>query len=347
MKIAIITSPFIKVFPGIEHTPFSISSIAYNLSEELVKRGHKISLFATADSITSACVPKGLIKSTDPLIKNIACNSAIYEKLCAEHFKKVIAIADQFDIINSHDNDFIPYSRLTNTQTVSTMHGPAVSKKENLRFNNEKMIALSNNQKEKNSCLHFVGVAYNGIKINDYPLNPKNSNYLAWLGRITPLKGTIEAVKAAKRAGMKIVLAGNLDPSAKEYAKTVLEEIKKSKGNAEFIGEAGKEKKINLLSNAAAVLMPIKWEEPFGLVALEAMACGTPVIAFNKGALPEIVKNKKTGFLVKNIAEMAEAIKAVEKISRHACRKSVEVKFTVEKMAERYEKIFTKVVKNS
>lgn len=339
MKIAVVSSYFVRLFPGIDHTPYSISAIAYNAAEEFVKQGHKVTLFATSDSETSAVLPKNLLKSTD--LKNIHPKSRSYKKLFEKYFKNIVAQGENFDIIHNHNNDFIPYSRMTATPTITTMHGPRVSNKKNLIYHNEKMVAISENQKENNSSLNFAGVVHNGIKTEDFEFNENAGDYFAWLGRITPIKGAMKAIKAAKNAKVKLILAGNLDKNEKSYTKKVFAEIKSNPELLKYIGEVGKKDKMELLRNARATLMPIRWEEPFGLVAVESLACGTPVIAFNRGGLPEII-NKKTGFLVKNTSQMAKAMAQTDKISRKNCRERAEKNFTVEKMAKGYEKIFYK-----
>lgn len=344
MKIAIVTANIIKLFPGIDHTPYSISAIAYNLSEELIKKGHDISLFATGDSITSARVPEGILKSTDARVKNAFKNANLYKKLKKYHFENVISKSCDFDIIHSHDNDFIPYARFTSTPVITTMHGPKVSKKENLICHNEKMVAISKNQKEKNPGLNFVGIVHNGIKVEDFKFNNSPGEYLAWLGRINPLKGALEAIEAAKKNHVKLIMAGNIDENEKNYTKKVFSEIKNNPELLKYIGEVGKNEKIELLSNARATLMPVCWEEPFGLVAVESLACGTPVIAFHRGGLSEII-TKKTGFLVKTTAQMAKAVTQIDKISRKNCRERVEKNFTVERMADKYEKLYIDVIK--
>ncbi|MFH1187634.1 MAG: glycosyltransferase family 4 protein [bacterium] len=343
MKIAIVTSCFIRLFPGIDHTPNSISAIAYNIAEELKKRGYEVTLFATSDCETSCYLPKGLLKSSN--FKKIKVNSFLYKNLFEKHFKNVIAQSGKFDIIHSHSNDFIPYSRLiTKAPTITTMHGPRVSKKENLIYHNEKMVAISKDQKKNNPELNFVGVVHNGIKVKDFKFNKCSDNYVAWLGRIHPIKGAMEAIAAAKKAKVKLIMAGNLDKSENDYTKKIFAEIKKNPKLIKYIGEIGKKEKIKLLSNARATLMPIRWEEPFGLVAVESLSCGTPVIAFNRGGLSEII-NKKTGFLVRNTTEMAKAITKADKISRKNCRERAEKKFTIEKMADGYERIYANILK--
>ncbi|TRZ78403.1 glycosyltransferase family 4 protein [bacterium] len=343
MKIAVVTSCSIKLFPGIDHTPLSISAITYNLTEELVKMGHDVTLFATSDSITSAKLADNLLKSTDHKLKNFNYNNPIHNKLLHQHFEKAVLQGDNFDIIYGDTEDIIPYSKLTPTPTVVTMHGPSISKAR-LFFKNEKIIALSKNQIQNNPDLNFIGMVYNGINISNFIYNDTPDDYLVWLGRITPIKGTLEAIEVAKKAGKKLILAGNIDNNEKEYVDRILQEVQKNK-LLEYVGEVDMNEKNHLLKKAIATLMPIQWEEPFGLVAIESMACGTPVIAFNRGALPEIIQDKKTGFIVKTEKEMIDAVKNIDKIDRQICRQHIERSFTIQKMAEKYDKIFKQIIK--
>lgn len=345
MKIAIITSCSIRLFPEIDHTPFSISAITYNLAEELTKRGHDITLFATSDSITSAKLAKNLFKSTDPILKNFSYENPNHNKIHHAHLEKAVEESEKFDILYSSSTDFIPYSKLTKTPAIVTMHGPSISKTR-LFFKNENIIAISKNQIKNNPDINFVGIVYNGINIQDFTFNNFSDNYLVWLGRITPIKGAMEAIQAAKKAKKKLILAGNIDQNEKDYAQKIFKEIENNK-LIEYIGEVDLNKKNNILKNAAATLMPIQWEEPFGLVSVESMACGTPVIVFDRGALPEIIKNNKTGFIVNNEDEMVKAIKKISTIDRYKCRERVEENFTVEKMTDGYEEIFTKIIKKN
>ena len=341
MKIAVVTSCSIKLFPEIDHTPLSISAITYNLTEELVKMGHNVTLFATSDSETSAKLADNLLNSTDPKLKNFNYSNPEHNKLIHQHFEKAVLYGDNFDIIYGDTEDIIPYSKLISTPTVVTMHGPSISKTR-LFFKNEKIIALSQKQIDNNPNINFIGIAHNGINISDFSYSNTPKDYFVWLGRITPIKGTMEAIEAIKKTNKKLILAGNIDNSEQEYVNKILQEVQGNK-LLEYIGEVDRDKKNKLLKNAVATLMPIQWEEPFGLVAVESMACGTPVIAFDNGALPEIIKHEKTGFIVTDVAKMAKAIEKINIIDRHTCRKRVKENFTVQNMASEYDKIFKKI----
>jgi glycosyltransferase involved in cell wall biosynthesis len=180
--------------------------------------------------------------------------------------------------------------------------------------------------------------------VKTFEFNPQPKDYLFFLGRISPEKGPLKAIKAAKLAKKRLLIAAKIDPVDKEYFQKKVKPLLDGR-QIKYIGEVGKKRKVQLLKNALALLAPIQWEEPFGLFMTEAMACGTPVIAFKRGSVPEIVKNGKTGFVVKNIQEMVRAIKKINQIDRKKCRERVIKKFSVEVMTTGYEKVYYKLLK--
>jgi glycosyltransferase involved in cell wall biosynthesis len=218
----------------------------------------------------------------------------------------------------------------------------------NKKLIDKTLVAISKQQIKNNPKINFLGMAYNGIAVDLFPFNPQPKDYLLWMGRITPQKGALEAIEVASLAGKKLVMIGtipSLPPLYKKYVEKVIREIKENK-NVKFLGFAKNFKeKANYLKNASCFLMPINWEEPFGLVMVESMACGTPVIAFDRGAVREIIKDGETGFITKNVREMAKAVQEIKNISRKKCRQWAEKNFSVEKMAIGYEKIYKKVLK--
>jgi len=189
-----------------------------------------------------------------------------------------------------------------------------------------------------------VANIYNGIDIERFPFNYKPKDYLAFLGRMSPEKGPVEAIKIAKKAKMKLIMAAKIDLVDQEYFAREVKPLIDDK-QIKFIGEVNHQGKVKLLKNAKALITPIQWEEPFGLFFVEAMACGTPVIAFRMGSVPEVVKDGKTGFIVKNIKEAVEAVKNIDQIKREDCRIWVEKNFPIKKMVDDYEKIYYQIVK--
>lgn len=331
--------------------------IAYYLTEGLVQRGHEVTLFASGDSKTKAKLipgwPKCLIK--EKLYgKPIPWGNAIFPLL---NISQAFEMADKFDIIHVHENAVCLsnfFTRLTKTPVVITIHDdfPAPKNKDRWaafkKYKNNNYIAISKSHRKwgEKVKLNFVATVYNGVDINLFNFKEERGEYLVWLGRSAPKKGAKEAIMIAKKAKEKLILAGRVDvnsPISKEYFQKEMKPYFNK--DIKFIGEVNDTQKNKLLRNAKALLYPISWEEPFGLVSVEAMACGTPAIIFDRGSTREVVKDRKTGFVVKNIKEAVRAVKKIDQIDRKECRKWVEEKFTIEKMVDNYEKAYLKILK--
>lgn len=326
------------------------------LTEELVKRGHAVALFATGDSKTSARLesvyPRALYRDKVPW------TNPLYPLL---HITNAFDRAAQFDIIHMHFNTRQDYIALAlagfiKTPTVFTMHFVLPKEKDRLnrdrllllkKYKNRNFITISNAQKTLD-FLNYTGTVYNGLDFSNFQFNDKPQNYVAWMGRVCDEKGTLEAIQASKKAKMKLKMAEKIDWANDVYKKYYQEKIKPLlKGNQVIsVGELSEKKRIQFLKNARAILVPIKWNEPFGLVTIEAMACGTPVIAFDNGPVREQIIEGKTGFIVKNVNEMAEAIGKIGQIDRAFCKKHADEKFSSKVMAEGYEKVYEKVLAN-
>lgn len=366
MKIALLVPPYLPVPPkGYGGTERIVSYLA----DGLVKRGHEVTLFASGDSKTSAKLisifPEALGNSGElktkplyPLLQYIECFTR----------------ASQFEIIHNHAQYFaMPLSDLVKTPVVHTLHGTVVreeipeDKSRTLdRFRNHNFISISNNQREGRPDLNWTATVYNGIKIEDYPFRSEKGNYLLWMGRIVAKKGPVEAIETAKRAGMPLKMAAAIDPIDRPFYEEKVKPLIDGK-NIQFLGEVDGKEKADLYGRAAATLYPISWHEPFGLVMAESMACGTPVIAYNEGSVPEVVEDGVTGYIIQapnpksqipnklqipnlkiqkeGIEGLVEAVKRIGEIKREDCRKRVEEKFTVEKMVEGYENALKEVVK--
>ena len=354
LKIAQIAPPWINVPPkkygGIE-------LIISHLTEELIKRGHKVTLFASGDSITKA----KLISAFPNALYNIGIpwtNAFCPLFHAAVSFEKL----EKFDIIHNHFDYFgLAFSSLIKTPMITTFHSDLTTAEKNpakyqflKKFKKSRFVSISNNQRKSKLNLNFVSTIYNGINLNEFEFSGKSQNYLVWLGRITEKKGLIEAIRASKKAKLRLKIAAKIDknhlPDVEFYNKKVKPLIDGKQ--IQYLGEINSRRRNNLLKNALALLNPIKWNEPFGLVMPEAMACGTPVIAFNRGSVPEIVKNGKTGFVVSefdknrkiNIKGLVNAIKKIDQIDRRECRKHVEENFTIKKMVDGYEKVYEKIL---
>lgn len=314
------------------------------LTEEFTRRGHKVTLFASGDSKTKAklvpLVEKGVFslgEKWEAYWWNNLVHSAAFEK------------AEEFDIIHCHWGIMGAYfQRLVKTPVVHTMHN--IPKDSHLRwevfkyYKDDLNLIFISESERKNAPLRFKNswVVYNGIDISPFRFNPKPKNHFIWIARVCPAKGIENAIKIAKKTGVELLLAGQIQPHHQEYFKTVIKPQLNFK--IKYIGEISQKELSRFYREAKACLYPIEWEEPFGLVMAESMACGTPVIAFNRGAVPEVIEDGKTGFVVKNIPEAIKAMKKINQIDRRACRKRVEENFCIKEMADNYEKVYYEII---
>lgn len=313
------------------------------LTDELVRRGHEVTLFASGDSITLAKLvsvhPRAI--RLDPTVRDYS----VYEML---QLSQVYQSAEEFDIIHSHMNwSALSYANLVKTPTVHTLHSVFTPDNEKLykHAKNQAYVSISDSQREPKLELNCVATVYNGIDVNTYKFhpNPEEPQYLAFLGRMSPEKGPHLAIAIAKQAGWHLKMAGKVDPVDKEYFETQVKPYIDGK-QIEYLGEADHEQKNLLMGGAVATLFPITWREPFGLVMVESMASGTPVIAMRLGSTPEVVTHGKTGFLCDSVEECVNAVSKVPELSRYDCRESVCNRFSVAQMTSGYEAVYQKVL---
>jgi glycosyltransferase involved in cell wall biosynthesis len=317
--------------------------VVSGITEELVRRGHDVTLFASGDSITQAkleaTVPRAI--RLDDSIKEYG----IYEML---QMSQVFSQADQFDLIHSHVGcAALPYAKLVKTPTVHTLHGIFTPDNEKLFRHACKLpyVSISDAQRNSKLGLNYVSTVYNGIDVSRYEFHPVPDNppYLAFLGRLSPEKGPHHAIEIAKRSGWRLKMAGKIDPIDQEFYDTVLKP-QIDGVQIEYLGEANHEQKSILTGGAVATLFPITWSEPFGLVMIESMAAGTPVIAMSMGSTPEVIAQGKTGFLCRTVDECVAAIEPAAQLDRHACRDDVASRFSVERMVDGYEAVYRQLV---
>jgi glycosyltransferase involved in cell wall biosynthesis len=313
------------------------------LTDELVRRGHEVTLFASGDSLTLAelesVYPRAL--RLDPLVKEYQ----IYEML---QLSQVYQRANEFDVIHSHMGCApLGYAQFVKTPTVHTLHGVFTMDNEKMfsYASQQPFVSISNAQRESRLGLNCVSTVYNGIDVDSYKFYPKPSDppYLAFLGRLSPEKGPHLAIEIAKRTGWNLKMAGKVDVVDVEYYES---EIKPhiDGEQIQYLGEANHVQKNTLMGNAVATLFPITWREPFGLVMVESMASGTPVIGMNLGSAPEVISNGKSGFLCKNVDECVAALDRIYSVDRVACRQHVIENFSVQRMTDGYEAVYRKVL---
>ena len=355
---AFVTSHFTVPGPrGIIYAPLDVAA---DLCSGLAKKGHIVDFYAPIGSRVRGCriINLGLL----PLQKNF---KRIFgtRRMDEGEMCKIYNLWDQYllselyrraqnglyDIIHIHPIDrAMPLARIisdSRVPTAYTLHDPIDLWRAKIfklfASENQHYISISNAQRKPAPGLNYKATIYNGINTRHFSFSPNHDNYLFFAGRLRKEKGVGEAIRVAKKTGERLLIAGN--PAGGEYWNTKIKPH--LNGKIKYVGNIERNKLPTYYQKAKATLVPIQWEEPFGLVMAESMACGTPVIAFNRGSVPEIIKHNKTGFIVKNVTEMAAAVKRINLIDRLECRRHVEENFSNEKMVDEYEKLFLKIIK--
>ena len=333
-----------QIAPLIESCPPRLyggtERIVSYLTEELVRQGHDVKLFASGDSCTTARLESGceLALRLDPSVKDpVAVHIVMLEK--------VRTLADEFDVLHFHvDVLHYPLIRDFVGRTVTTLHG-RLDLPELWRlyssFPNVPLVSVSNDQRKPMPPVSWAGTVYHGLPRDLLPFNPvPNGGYLAFLGRISPEKRPDRAIEIATRAGAQLKMAAKIDKVDQVYWSEVIEPLIKKSPNVEFVGEINEREKADFLANADALLFPIDWPEPFGLVMIEAMSCGTPIIAFRQGSAGEVVDDGVSGVLVENIDQAVTAVSRVRRFDRARVRNSFEKRYTIERVAFQYMRIY-------
>jgi glycosyltransferase involved in cell wall biosynthesis len=327
-----------QVAPLIESVPpkayGGIERVVHYLTEELVRRGHDVTLFASGDSQTSArhiaVVDESLRQSTkhaDPVVWHTL------------QLAEVVRRAHEFDIVHFHFDVFhFPIWRYLTTPQVTTLHGrldiPDMDRVY-LEYRDMSVVSISNSQRKPLAHANWAATVYNGIPLDTYTFREQPGDYFAFLGRISPEKGPLDAIEIAKRCGTPLKIAAKIDKVDQEYFETMVQPLLEDP-LIEFIGEVDEAGKNELLGHAKALLFPINWPEPFGLVMVESMACGTPVIAYDRGSVQEVMKDGVTGFIVNDLDEALQAIGRLDSIDRRQCRVHFSSRFTSAQMTSGY-----------
>ena len=317
--------------------------VVCDLTEELVRLGHDVTLFASADSLTSArlvgVVDEALRLSddgTDPSIYH-----ALQHELVAQR-------ANEFDIIHFHlDGQHLPLMRRVDTPYVTTLHGrldlPGLAALFR-EFPEVPMVSISDSQRAPLTWLSWQGTVAHGIPLHRYTYRPVADGYLAFLGRISREKRVDRAIEIAHAVGMPLRIAAKIDDADREYYEREVAHLFRDPA-IEYIGEVGETEKDAFLGGAMALLFPIDWEEPFGLVMIEAMATGTPVVAWRRGSVPEVIDEGQSGFIVDNLPAAIDAVRRAGDLARATVRRTFELRFSVERMARDYLAIYESLVR--
>jgi glycosyltransferase involved in cell wall biosynthesis len=335
-----------QIAPIIERVPpkkyGGTERVVHALTEELVKRGHDVTLFASGDSLTTAHLksiyPKGLR------------DARLNDLYGANHFSMLniglaYAMQDEFDIIHDHNSSLsIATANLAKTPVVMTMHGPFTPEVRRLfkELRKPYIVSISNAQARSAPELHYAGTVHNGLSMEKYPWSATHDGYLLFVGRISMEKGVHFAISTAQALDLPLIIAAKLEPLDRPYYQEYIEPYLSDQ--IRWIGEVEEDERNKLMSRALCFLHPVTWPEPFGLTLIESMACGTPVVAFSMGSIPEIIRNKKTGFVVHDLQGMIESVEAIAMIDRKRCRRYSIKNFSAYRMTNGYESIYQQIL---
>ena len=334
MKIAML-APISWRTPPRHYGPWEL--VTSLLTEALVARGVDVTLFATLDSQTAGTLDGVVARSYS---EDHSIDAKVWE---AMHVAHVFERASEFDLIHNQA-DFIPlaFSRLVKTPMVTTIHGfssPRILPAFKAYEDRVAYVAIS--EADKAEGLRYAATIHHGLPLQDFPFDSAGSEDLLFFGRMHPDKGVVEALDTADRAGRHLVMCGIVQDEG--YFRSLVEP-RIDGGKVVYLGAVGGEQRTRALGHAKALLHLINFDEPFGLSVIEAMACGTPVIAFNRGSMPELIDHGVTGFLVNTVDEAVAAIARIGEIDRAACRRMVEARFSVERMADRYLELYRSLI---
>jgi glycosyltransferase involved in cell wall biosynthesis len=314
--------------------------VAY-LTDALVKLGNDVTLFASGDSITKA----KLISVIPTSLRLSDCVDLMAGNIL--QLQEVMDRSNEFDLLHFHtDYLHFPVTRFCTKKTLTTLHGrldiPEL-KPLYQKFNDAPVISISNAQRTPLPMANWVATVYHGLPVDLYKPGNGEGDYVVFLGRFSPEKRADRAIEIAKRAGMKIKIAAKVDKADEKYFDKEIRHLL-DEPHVEYLSEIGEKEKGPLLANAKALLFPIDWPEPFGMVLIEAMACGTPIIAYAHGSVPEIIEHGKTGFVVNSIDKAVEALRNIHLISREECRATFEKRFSDIVMAQNYMRLYERTL---
>lgn len=344
MRIAVL-SPCHWRTPPRSHGPWEW--VASVITEELVRRGHDVTLYATADSVTSArlrsIVPHPLLEEAGRQLED-----RVYGYL---HAALPFEDAAEFDVIHNHYDGYpLVFSRLVDTPVVTTVHGfssPQISAIYR-KYRHTSFVSITDADRRNCPDMNWVATVHHGVDFDELPYGPEADNYVCFLGRIHPYKGVHLAIEAAQRAGVPLRIAGHIDENDPRVLAYWRDEVEPriDGDRAVWVGEVGPTARSELLRHAQACLCPIQWDEPFGLVFVESMASGTPVVAFARGSAPELIEDGVSGVLVPrdDVDALTAAIGRAARLDRSAVRRYAESHFTIATMVDKYERVYERVL---
>jgi glycosyltransferase involved in cell wall biosynthesis len=316
------------------------------LTEELVRQGHQVTLFASGDSATAgelaACCRTAL--RLDPSVRDMLPHHMIM-------LDRVRRRADEFDILHFHIDVFqFPLMRDIARKTVTTLHGrldlPDL-RQFYAAFPDMALVSISDDQRRPLPTANWAGTVHHGLPPDLLPFSPRpGGDYLAFLGRISPEKRPDRAIEIARAAGCRLKIAAKVDDVDRAYWREVVEPLIRTQANVEFVGEIAEPQKAAFLGHARALLFPIDWPEPFGLVMIEAMACGTPVVGFRCGSVPEVIEDGVSGFVVEDVASAIAAVQRIATLDRARVRRAFDTRFTAARMTRDYAAIYRRLIRS-
>jgi len=335
LRIGMVAPPWFELPPrGYGGTEAVVAALV----DQLADRGHEVTVIGAGPHRTKAARH---IAAYDEPPSHLLGKSAVPEVVLAAEAARALDELD-LDVVHDHTLAGPLLARGRTTPTVTTMHGPVTGENGDYYARlgrSVDIVAISDAQRRLNPDLNWVGTVHNAIDVSSFPFQEKKERDVLWIGRFSPDKGAHLAIDAARAAGRRILLAGKLnEPPEREYFEN--EVAPRLGSDAEYVGEADAVAKRELFANASCLVFPIQWEEPFGMVMVEAMACGTPVVATRRGSVPEVVDDGRTGIIVDGLADLPGAIGRADDLDPAACRAHVEARFDLPVMAAGYERIY-------
>lgn len=345
MRIAQVAPMFEAVPPT--HYGGTERVVSY-LTEELVRRGHDVTLFASGDSETTA----RLVPTTERSLRQRFTLEELKTVSLPLHLAmlgEVFAQAHEFDVMHCHFDYWpFPFAKLVNAPIVTTLHGrldldclPPIFEK----FPKTPLVSISRSQRPPLKAIrpNWVGNVYNAVPVKKFPFRRRAGKYLLFVGRIAPEKRLDSAIEIAKRSGMPLKIAAKVDPYDQDYFDREIKHLLDDP-LVEFIGEVDEQRKRELMAGAYALTFPIDWPEPFGMVMIESLACGTPVLALKRGSVPEVLRHGITGWVGETVDDLVAAVPRIKELDRSICRQAAEARFSVAAMADGYEQVYRRVM---